>query len=206
MTGSLDAHPVVVLLAAGEGRRFGGLKQLADLSGEPMCRRVATQLLSLECPLVVVTGADADAVEQALEGLMLETVRHEDWQRGLGSSIARGARHVRERHGASRSILVCLADQPLIDIGHYRRMLDRHRQDPDRVLATRHDAVTGPPALFPADCLSDLARWQDARGARALLEREAARLETFRVPEHLDVDTPEDLARVRARWTGSSPS
>lgn len=192
--------PVILLLAAGEGRRFGGIKQLADLSGEPMCRRVANRLLTLDCPLVVVTGAHAGAVEHALDGLALDMVRHADWRAGLGSSIARGARHVVQRHGASTGVLVCLADQPLIDTGHYRRLIARHGEAPDRLLATGYGEVSGPPVLFPADCLADLAAWSDGRGAHALLEREAARVECFPVEEHRDVDTPEDLAEVRARW------
>ena len=75
MTRGADHGPVAVLLAAGEGRRFGGITQLADLSGQPMCRRVADQLLSLGLPLTVVTGAYADAVERALEAARDVAVR-----------------------------------------------------------------------------------------------------------------------------------
>lgn len=195
----MAASPVILLLAAGEGRRFGGTKQLAELSGEPMCRRVARQLLDLDCPLVAVTGAQAESVEQALDGLALDAVRHDDWRQGLGSSIACGVRHVIEHRRDATGVLVCLADQPLVDSAHYRRLLERHGQVPEHLLATLHDRVTGPPVLFPADCLADLAAWRGGRGAHALLEREAARLECLAVTEHLDVDTADDIAQVRAR-------
>jgi molybdenum cofactor cytidylyltransferase len=201
-----DDAPVIVLLAAGEGRRFGGIKQLADVAGEPMCRRVAMQLLTLGCPLVVVTGAHAERVEQALDGLPLTIVRHGDWKQGLGSSIARGAQHVAHHHGESSAILVCLADQPLIDSCHFQYLLARHRQVPERLLATQHGDVTGPPVLFPGDCLAELAAWKDDRGARALLSREAERVERLPVPEHLDVDTPNDLSRIRRRLNRTPPT
>ncbi len=190
--------PAIVLLAAGAGRRFGDVKQVQDIGGEPMCRRAARRLLAFGHPLVTVTGAHADAVAAALEGLSLEIAHNADWSQGLGSSIARGVRQVRASHAGVSGILVCLADQPLIEDGHYRRMLERHRQAPDRLLCTRHDAVTGPPVLFPADCLAELAHWK-GRGAHALLEREAGRVEALEVPDYLDVDTPEDLALARAR-------
>jgi len=196
---SAGGVPVIVLLAAGEGRRFGGIKQLAEISGEPMCRRVARQLLTLGCPLVVVTGAHAEAVEQALDGLVLDIVRHQGWQQGLGSSIARGVQHVRQQYGAATGVLVCLADQPLVEDTHYRRLLVRHGESPGRLLATRHGGISGPPVLFPADCLAELAAWSDVRGARALLERQAARVEHLAVEEHPDVDTCDDLAQVWAR-------
>jgi molybdenum cofactor cytidylyltransferase len=191
--------PVIVLLAAGEGRRFGGIKQLAELSGEPMCRRVAGQLARFGCPLLVVTGAHADAVEQTLAGLKVTTLRNDEWPQGLGSSIACAARHVLRQRTGSGGMLVCLADQPLIDSEHYRRLLERHREAPERLLATAHGEVTGPPVLFSAADVAELAAWQDGRGARALLERESARLERMAVTEYLDVDTPDDLARVRRR-------
>jgi molybdenum cofactor cytidylyltransferase len=197
--------PVIVLLAAGEGRRFGGIKQLADLDGQPMCRRVARQLLRLDCPLVVVTGAHADAVEQSLDGLALKRLRNAAWARGLGSSIAHGAGYVLQHHGPSTSVLLCLADQPLIDTAHYRRLLDRHRQVPDRLLGTAQGDATGPPVLFPADCLAELASWRDGSGAHALLERESARLERMTVPKYMDVDTPFDLEQVRALLPNQSP-
>jgi CTP:molybdopterin cytidylyltransferase MocA len=199
LTARTAGMPVIVLLAAGEGRRFDGIKQLAELDGEPMCRHVATRLLALDCPLVVVTGAHAGAVERALDGLAIDLVRHEDWRRGLGSSIARAAHHVLQHHGAASGVLVCLADQPLIDAGHYRHLLFRHAEAPDRLLATRHGQVSGPPVLFPADCLPDLAAWTGSRGAHALLEREAARVEHVDVAEHLDVDTSDDLVQARLR-------
>lgn len=199
MNEARQGSPVIVLLAAGEGRRFGGIKQLVELDGEPMCRRVAQQMLSFGCPLVVVTGAHAEAVEQALDGLVLDTVRYPEWKRGMGGSIARGTRHVLERYGDATGVLVCLADQPLVDDRHYHRLLARHADVPDRLLATRHGEVSGPPVLFPADCLSELSTWRGERGARALLEREADRVERLDVTEHLDVDTPEDLTRVRRR-------
>ena len=47
----------IVLLAAGAGERYGGIKQLAQLDGEPMLRRVTRNLLSVGGPVIVVTGA-----------------------------------------------------------------------------------------------------------------------------------------------------
>lgn len=192
-------QPVILMLAAGEGRRFGGAKQLVDLAGEPMCRRVARQLLALDCPLVVVTGAHAGVVEPALRDLPLDIVRNEDWPRGLGSSLGCGVRHARRTHYDPSGVLVCLGDQPLIDHRHLRRLLDRHREQPDRLLGTSHGGLTVPPVLFPADCLDELATWRKGEGARRLIEREAARVECVPVTEHPDVDTPADLMQVRER-------
>ncbi len=59
-----------IVLAAGEAKRFGRLKQLLDWRGQPFVRAVARMGLAGGLkPVVVVTGAEGGQVEAALEGL-----------------------------------------------------------------------------------------------------------------------------------------
>lgn len=187
----------VVLLAAGAGQRYGGIKQLASIDGEPMLRRVARSLLELGAPLIVVTGAHADAVEPALAGLPVRIERHAGWADGMGGSLAAGVRCAIKDFPQATGALLCLADQPLLELALLRRMQARHAAAPDSILATAQGDGVGPPALFPRDCFKILANWSGERGARALLEREAQRVERFVASELVDVDTPDDLQRVR---------
>jgi molybdenum cofactor cytidylyltransferase len=189
--------PIVLLLAAGEGRRYGDLKQLARIEGEPMVRRVARTAIATGVPVVVVTGAQAERVELAVADLPLRFVRHAGWQQGMGGSLAAGIGHLRTHHPRASGVLLCLADQPLVDADLLGRMLQRHRAAPDRLLATRSAAASGPPVLFPRDCLEDLATWSGARGAHRMLEQQAARVEWFESSLAGDVDTPEDLRHAR---------
>src|SRR5512137_273240 len=94
---------VAVELAAGAGTRFGGGKLVAPLDGRPLAAHAAT--VALACGvgrLVVVLGADADAVESALvadgtlpgpdrpAGPDVVAVRNADWAAGLSASVRRG--------------------------------------------------------------------------------------------------------------------
>lgn len=192
-----SAPPVpIVLLAAGEGRRYGGIKQLALIDGEPMLRRVARRLLEIGEPVIVVTGAHAVEVEVALAGLSLRNERHADWFEGMGSSLAAGIRRVVADFPDATGALLCLADQPLLDIQLLQRMLARHRAAAEAILATTQGSTDGPPVLFPRDCFETLASWSGAHGARALLKREAQRVAHFATSSMVDVDTPADLRRV----------
>jgi CTP:molybdopterin cytidylyltransferase MocA len=188
----------MLLLAAGEGSRFGGAKQLADIGGEPMVRRVARMLLDTDAPLIVVTGAYADDVEAVLDDLPLSFVRCEAWQLGMGNSLAAGVDELMRMFPHASAVLVALADQPLLGAAAFRSMLERHRQAPNRVLATAHDGMQGPPALFPRDCFDALAMLSGIHGARAVLKHEAARVELFAASGVVDVDTPDDLRIVQA--------
>ncbi|WP_333681498.1 nucleotidyltransferase family protein [Dyella sp.] len=194
--------PVILLLAAGEGSRFGGAKQLAEIAGEAMVRRTARVLLETDVPVLVVTGAYADEVEAVLDDLPLSLVRCEDWQLGMGQSLAAGVRALIHAFPQATAVLACLADQPLLASAALRGMLERHRVVPERILATERHGVQGPPALFPRDYFGALAALSGQHGARALLKQEAARVEAFDSPNGIDVDTPEDLQRVQAIVAG----
>lgn len=192
------ASPVILLLAAGEGSRFGGAKQLATIGGEPMVRRAARALLEAGVPVLAVTGAYADDVEAVLDDLPLSMIRCEGWQGGMGHSLASGVRVLNRMFPQTTGVLVCLADQPLQSSAALRDMLQRHQAVPERILATEHDGVQGPPVLFPRDCFGALAALSGAHGARPLLKQEAARVEVFTATAWMDVDTPEDLQQARA--------
>lgn len=197
-----SAQAVIVLLAAGEGRRFGRAKQLAMLNGEPMVHRAARLLLETGVPVIVVTGARADGVEAALDDLPVHPVRNAAWREGMGTSLAAGFRHVLERFGTATGALLCLADQPLPNAGLPIRMLRRHAQVPDRLLAVAQDRILGPPVLFPRDCFAELSEWSGQIGAQTMLRREARRLETFVVDLPADIDTPVDLEQAAGRLQG----
>jgi molybdenum cofactor cytidylyltransferase len=190
------ASPVIVLLAAGEGSRFGGAKQLADIAGEPMVRRVARTLLETDIPVVAVTGAYADDVEIVLDDLPLSVIRCEDWQLGMGNSLAAGVCEAARSFAQATAVLICLADQPLLEKASVQAMLQRHKAAPDRILVTAHGNTQGPPVLFPRDCFAALTMLSGIHGARSLLEQHAERVEVMNCTSGIDVDTPEDLQQV----------
>jgi molybdenum cofactor cytidylyltransferase len=191
--------PIIVMLAAGESRRFGGIKQLAQIDGEAMVHRAARTALAAGATLVVVTGANAKRVDMALSDLPLASVHHAGWADGMGSSLAAGIRYVVDHHALTSGALLCLADQPLLDASFYSGMLARHAQEPQRILATRQNGMAGPPVLFPRDCFAELLQCSGDRGAHALLRREAERLDLFPSHDPVDVDSPDDLSHALAR-------
>ena len=57
------------MLAAGEGKRFGGPKQVAVLDGRPLLEHAVRAMLAVPAidPVVVVLGAHADAVREQVD-------------------------------------------------------------------------------------------------------------------------------------------
>ena len=196
------SSPVIVLLAAGEASRFGSLKQLATIDGEPMVRRAAHQALACGVPVLAVLGAGAERVAAVLADLPLQTVVHAGWRDGLGSSLAAGMRAVKSNYPHASGALVMLADQPRLGTALLGHLLTLHAQAPTQIIATAQAGRAGPPAVFPCADFAALAGLSGQHGAREYLQREAARVVTVEPAAHaadlVDVDTPEDLARAVA--------
>jgi molybdenum cofactor cytidylyltransferase len=189
-----------VLLAAGASRRLGAPKQLAEISGETLVRRAARAALEAGCaPVVVVLGAEGDAVEDALRGLPLERVRNEAWREGMASSLRAGLAALEAAAPEGHGALLLLVDQPAVDAALLRRLLARFAEGGGaRIAACAYGGGHGAPAIFPRSLFPALAALRGDRGAKALLAARRAELLAVDFPAgELDVDTAEDLERAR---------
>ena len=103
-----------IVLAAGRSTRMGGPnKLLAELDGKKLVRIVTEQALASKASeVIVVTGHQAELVEQALGGLKVKFVRNPDFAGGLASSVKAGIAAVPANADGA---VVCLGDMPLID-------------------------------------------------------------------------------------------
>ena len=183
------------VLAAGRSSRFGSTKQLADIDGSPMVRRaVRTATRVCGAHALLVTGHDRTAVALACAGLPGFVTVNEDYQRGLGSSIAHA---VRVLPSQSSAILVMLADQPLIGEGHLQAIVAGWSGANDEIVATSYAGTRGTPVLFPRACFAELATLDGDRGARHLIEDDRYKVSVIGCEgAALDVDTPADLTQI----------
>jgi molybdenum cofactor cytidylyltransferase len=184
-----------IVLAAGEGTRFGDTKQVAELRGKPLAQYAidaATQAGVDE--IIVVLGHDAERVRASLRLGSARWVVNPAFASGMASSLAVGLDHADPSSGAA---VVLLADQPGITPQHVRELLDAYaaRRSPIVRLAFR----SGPgPALVARELWGELRRLEGDVGARALIERRPELVENVDVggDAPIDVDRPEDLERA----------
>ena len=186
-----------VLLAAGDAARMGAPKLLLPLDGEPLVRRAAAALCATGCDeVLVVTGAEHEAIGAALDGLDLRCVRNPEHRSGIGSSIRAGLAALDPRCEAA---LLALADRPFVGTREYRALVDAWRLHQPLVVLSRFGGTTAPPHLVGRELFPELSV-QEA-GARAVLERQTERRIVLDFPPELlaDVDTPEEFERARRR-------
>ncbi len=189
-----DYQLSVLLLAAGGGRRIGGNKPMTQLRGQTLLERAVEQIRrGTACDPLVVTGAQHATVLSALERLGCPFVHNNEWEFGMGRSIAVGVRALAQR---TTHCLLALVDQPLIEPKNLRELVTASRGDPGAIVVSEFDGSNGPPAIFPSSCFDTLAELSGDVGAKNVV-RQHQRVVPVSVPgaEH-DID--DEPARLKA--------
>ena len=198
-----------VVLAAGGSTRLGRPKQLVVHEGRPLVVRAADAARRAGTnPVVVVLGAEADAVRAVLSDLPVVQVMNARWADGMGTSVAEGLRAIIEHAPALRGVLLALADQPLVDHAALGRLLamwieaDTSAGDGGAhvtIAAAAYAGTVGVPAVFGRAHFDSLRSLAPEAGAASLLRASGACVLRVSMPEAaMDIDTPVDLDRLRA--------
>lgn len=190
-----------ILLAAGTSSRMGDNKLLLEIGGEPLVRRVARQALAggLE-PLVVVLGHEASRVRDALVDTDCRIVVNQEYISGQPSSVAAGIAALPRGVGGVTAAMILLADMPFVSPQIVRGLVERRRESGARLVVSRYGEIQAPPALYDWSLFAELSHMTDGRCGREVIARHREEAEVLGWPaERLaDLDTPDDVARVRA--------
>lgn len=185
----------IVILAAGSSSRLGQPKQLLPWRGMPLIRHMARIAIDANLGSVsVVLGAVIDPCREALENLDLTLVENENWQSGMGGSIAAGVQPLIPLH--PENIIICLCDQPLVTSLDLENLAKLAKTSGSRIVASHNGKAFTPPMLFSKELFSELVSLTGSTGARELINREKSVARLDLPHAGLDIDTHEDLIRV----------
>lgn len=188
------AHPPVaaIILAAGASTRLGRPKLLLRHHGVPLLRRAVDAAAAGGCAeIVVVLGADAEHYRPLLAGLAVRTVVNAAYREGMSSSIRAGVEAVSE---AARGAVILLADQPFIDAGIVRRLIDTYHRSGMKIVTCEYGGVRGVPTLFDRALFLELLILEGDQGARQVMAAYPRHVTAVEIPAAAarDVDSPED--------------
>ena len=175
------AAPVGLVLAAGEGRRFGGPKAPVVVDGERLVDRAVRVLREGGCsPVYVVLGAWLGDVPDAV------TVTNPDWAEGMGTSLRAGLDAVDADLDVDR-VVVTLVDLP----GLTGEAVSRPAATPARIAQASYDGERGHPVMLGSEHIDGVvAAAHGDRGARDYLRAHAEEIVLVEVG---DIASGEDL-------------
>lgn len=194
-----------VLLAAGEGSRFGRPKALVELDGQTLAERGITLLRAGGTdPVLIVTGAaqvDLRPEHQA------RTVYNGEWRTGMGSSLRAALRALTELEAGQEigAVVVALADQPLVGAEAVGRLIAAYQAGAAVAVAAYGGKPRNPVLLAREHWPEVIATATGDQGARAFLR---ARPELVTLVEcgdtgrPDDIDTPADLEHIAVSRPG----
>jgi molybdenum cofactor cytidylyltransferase len=180
-----------LVLAAGEGRRFGAAKQLALLDGRPLlAHAVAAMAAAALDELVVVLGARADEIRAAVDLGAARVVVAEDWMDGQSASLRHGLAAVAD----ADAVVIALGDQPFLSPRAVEAVLAARGPGADAVRAT-YGGVPGHPIVLERALFAAVSELRGDEGARSLL-RDARAVPCDGLGRPDDIDTPGQLEAV----------
>lgn len=202
-------HVQAFILAAGESRRFSGVKQLARLSdGHLLLDKVLKAFLSAEAyvfcsyRVTLVLGANANEIERRLVSVPnknIEVFIASDWSKGMGVSLALAMSSCIDRN--TTHLLVGLGDQIDIETTSLVKLLrqsaaaESNDKEPSfsTIVAASYNETSGVPAVFPSAYFDALSTLNEDKGARDVICR-SKNLILVDLPEAaIDIDTEQDL-------------
>lgn len=178
-----------VVLAAGEGRRYGGLKQLHPVAGAPMLDGVLDAVeRSGIAERVVVLGARAGDVLAAVDLHGARPVICETWREGQSASLRAGV----EALGDVDAAVVVLGDQPRITKAAVAAVAAA-----DGTARASYGGRPGHPIRLDRALLRRAGELRGDVGFRDILARAEVRaVEVGALADPADVDTREELANL----------
>lgn len=191
----------VVILAAGESKRFGSPKQLASWQGKPLLLSIIEKVQACGIKPFVSLGANRDIIlNNALLNTYLDNVIEiNGWSGGLSRSIAESVCFL-ENKDISGAVFL-LADQPLISSDFYETFFKIVSLSPDELLCTAYKHTKegiGVPAYFPRRFFEDLKVLEGDKGAKDILKVNDAKVLGYE-DELIDIDEPGDLVRAQLK-------
>jgi nicotine blue oxidoreductase len=195
-----------VLLAAGEGSRFGRPKALVELDGQTLAERgVALLRAGGTDPVLIVTGAAQIELRPEHQA---RRVYNGEWRTGMGSSLRAALRALTELEAGPEigAVVVALADQPLVGAEAVGRLIAAYQAGADVAVAAYGGKPRNPVLLAREHWPEVIATATGDQGARAFLR---ARPELVTLVEcgdtgrPDDIDTPADLEHIAVSRPGS---
>jgi molybdenum cofactor cytidylyltransferase len=163
---SLPVPAVIALvLAAGQGRRFGSDKRRALLAdGTPLlvASLLQAQRNFAQVFVLLQSGDDAQALGVPAG---VEVLRCADAELGMGHSLAAGIRALQQQ--SASAIAVLLGDMPWLSASTLQLLIDQ--AGPERIVFPCYQGRRGHPVLFGRDFWPQLQLLTGDVGAKALL-------------------------------------
>jgi len=188
----------IIVLAAGSSSRFGRPKQIL-----PFQNKTLIQNLTQECvkaglfPIVIITGAHAAQVSEAVNNYEAEILYNKDWVEGMASGIVAGITKMLDQVVIPEDVIISVCDQPFLSAELFLQLKNKRSETGKGIVACTYADTMGTPVLFKNTFFKELLELKGEEGAKKLLKLHKADVATVSFPKgSIDIDTEEDYQNL----------
>jgi len=189
-----------IVLAAGRSTRMGAQKLLLPFGGRTVIEHIVDEVGASPIEgIVVVTGADAPAVSDALSGRDVRTVNNRDPEAEMLSSVRCGLNEIPVE---CEAVLIVLGDQPSIQSDWIDQLVGAFRAGSRGIVVPVYEGHRGHPMLIDARYCREILTAHDDAGLRGFLDAHEDDVLRFPIDTSAvleDMDYPADYLRELER-------
>ena len=157
-----------ILLAAGQSKRMGKLKQLMPFGQSTIVEQAVDNLLgSAVYEVIVVVGYRAEDVIKAIAAKPIRLAINPDYEHGMSTSIIAGLNLV---HSRVQGIMLALGDQPLVNSQTINRLIEEFYNHDKGIAVPTYQGSRGHPIIFAIKYKEQLLKLSGDVGGRQIIE------------------------------------
>lgn len=189
-----------IVLAAGQAKRMGELKQLLPWRGSTIVEQVVDSVVaSGVAETIVVTGYRGGEVAQRLAGKPVKIKNNDNYKGGMSSSLICGLQALDKK---STGIMIVLGDQPALEVDTLKHLINtfcRH----SAIIVPVYQKRRGNPVIFPFRYIEEMLALEGDRGARSVVDvhqDDVIEIEEKTDSVIMDIDDMKDYRNLQSRY------
>ncbi|MDU4325593.1 nucleotidyltransferase family protein [uncultured Clostridium sp.] len=184
----------LILLAAGNSKRFNGNKLLAIYKEKPIYMHIVNNVLKLEVNKIICV-TQYEEIKEALLNTNINVVMNTNSSLGISSSIKLGINFDKEADGYM--FMVC--DQPFITEKTLKILLDKFINGEKGIVCVGCGNNKGNPVIFSKKYINELLSLQGDNGGKRILKGHLNDLNVVNIDNEIelfDIDTQEEFTKA----------
>ncbi|WP_370831735.1 NTP transferase domain-containing protein [Clostridium sp.] len=184
----------LILLAAGNSKRFNGNKLLAIYKDKPIYMYIVEKVLDLEVNKIICV-TQYEEIKVGLLNTDINVVINDNSSLGISSSIKLGINF--DKNADGYMFMVC--DQPFISIKTLNSLIDNFINGNKGIVCVGYGDNKGNPVIFSKRYINELLSLEGDNGGKRILKGHLNDLNIVNVDNEIelaDIDTQEEFIKL----------
>lgn len=191
-----------IILAAGLSRRMGKENKLfLEFKGKALVEWVIEKVkASIVDEIILVTSELSNDTLNAFANEKVKVVDNPDYKIGMTTSIQKGVATASEN---SKGYMVCLGDQPLIEISDYNLIINSFKnsypKNSQLITVPSFESKKGNPVIFSSFYKEQILAHQEPEGCRKIIQNHKDNVSKINIKSPFilqDIDTKEEYEKL----------